>query len=323
MSIVAAAATSQWVFDAAWVVACLAAGVPLAVGWVKPSRLDGADRLPPGQSAWSLVTALALGLLVWLMVPAFYLDRGGAATRGEGGFDISKLPARDMAFLAVVPPLAALGVLLTADRVIYRGRLAGLGLSISQAARGLPAGLLRGLAVVPLVFAASVLSEWVYRATGYHHPPEHELLRAVGASTSPAVRALLIAGAVVIAPMFEELLFRGHLQTILRRAFVRLLEYFAGSRVDHRPAVPGEIAIVAAPPGDPRRAVVATWLAILLTSAAFASVHAVWTWVPIFLLSLCLGYAYERSGNLWTSVGIHAAFNGVSTVIFLLFGGSN
>jgi membrane protease YdiL (CAAX protease family) len=59
----------------------------------------------------------------------------------------------------------------------------------------------------------------------------------------------------------------------------------------------------------------------VLTSALFAGVHAPWTWPPIFLLSLCLGWAYEQSGNLWASVAVHAAFNTISTIIFLTLGG--
>jgi membrane protease YdiL (CAAX protease family) len=34
--------------------------------------------------------------------------------------------------------------------------------------------------------------------------------------------------------------------------------------------------------------------------------------VPLFLLSMCLGYIYQRTGNLWATITIHAAFNGVS-----------
>ena len=34
-------------------------------------------------------------------------------------------------------------------------------------------------------------------------------------------------------------------------------------------------------------------------------------------LSLCLGYAYERTRNLWVSIIIHASFNAASVVMFL------
>ena len=49
----------------------------------------------------------------------------------------------------------------------------------------------------------------------------------------------------------------------------------------------------------------------------FAGVHQPWTLPPIFVLSVCLGLAYERTGNLWVPVVMHAAFNGLMTAFFL------
>jgi len=41
-------------------------------------------------------------------------------------------------------------------------------------------------------------------------------------------------------------------------------------------------------------------------------------WPAIFCLAIGLGYAYERTGNLWTCITIHCLFNSVSTFIYLL-----
>lgn len=72
-------------------------------------------------------------------------------------------------------------------------------------------------------------------------------------------------------------------------------------------------------PDAPLKAVPAwpSWVAIGLTSVVFASVHPLWTAPIIFVLSLCLGYTYERTGNLWATITMHALFNGVSTAVFL------
>lgn len=51
--------------------------------------------------------------------------------------------------------------------------------------------------------------------------------------------------------------------------------------------------------------------------------HDRWEAPVIFLLAICMGYAYERTGNLWVSITIHAAFNTVSTLIFLFSSGVN
>ena len=45
--------------------------------------------------------------------------------------------------------------------------------------------------------------------------------------------------------------------------------------------------------------------------------HPSWTWPLIFLLALALGYAYERTANLWVSITMHLVFNTTQTVLFL------
>jgi membrane protease YdiL (CAAX protease family) len=72
------------------------------------------------------------------------------------------------------------------------------------------------------------------------------------------------------------------------------------------------------PPAAPVPSGAARWASIVLTSLIFSSVHPAWTIPPIFVLSLCLGYAYERTGNLWAVMTMHAMFNTTSTVIYLL-----
>ena len=64
------------------------------------------------------------------------------------------------------------------------------------------------------------------------------------------------------------------------------------------------------------------WAGIVIASLLFAAVHAGWMAPPIFVLSLCVGYAYERTGNLWTAIVMHATFNITSTLIFLKMGGA-
>ena len=136
------------------------------------------------------------------------------------------------------------------------------------------------LVFVPLVFGGAIATEFVYQAIGYQHPREHDLLRVLGRSSETWAALALAAGATVVAPLAEELLFRGHAQTIFRRVLLSLKR--TGNRV----------ADAAAPPPA-----WVTWGAIVLASILFASVHDRWTWPPIFLLSLCLGWAYGARGT--------------------------
>jgi membrane protease YdiL (CAAX protease family) len=169
---------------------------------------------------------------------------------------------------------------------------------------------------VPLVFVASLVTEFVWQTLHYEHPAEHELLKVLGEGGSPLLRIVLVVAAVAIAPLFEEALFRGHLQTLLTYAWVRL---------GRRPSRGFEVIVpepgVAAPyvPEAPRRepSVRMRWTSVIVTAALFSLVHPLWMRPPIFVLAICLGYAYERTGNLWTTITMHAVFNGVNTVLFM------
>jgi len=345
MSILAAApAPHEWIPEAAVAAACLGVSVPLLARMVRRGPLDRPERLPPGSSAWPLVFALSWGLLVWMMVPVAYVAWRGPALRAatqpatqsapataraqevdkprsppDGTLDLATLPPRDVAFLSAVPHLAALLALIAFDLTIYGGDLSVLGFSLRQARTGLATGAGLSLLIVPFVFGAAVVTDWFYRWIEFEHPREHDLLRVLGQSAEPWVRVALAAGAVVVAPLSEEMLFRGHAQTILRRALARLGPAAAapqggrGFPLD-APHASEDTEVVFVPATPPAWA---TWGAVVLASMLFASVHDRWTWPPIFFLSLGLGWVYERTGNLWAPVAVHAAFNAISTLIFL------
>lgn len=98
---------------------------------------------------------------------------------------------------------------------------------------------------------------------------------------------------VVIAPLLEETLFRGYLQSFLRK--------YLGAKV-----------------------------AIPITAFCFACFHFSpeqgWNNLPIiaslFPLALFLGYLYEKQGSLFASISMHATFNGISLMNIYLFGDS-
>ena len=336
MAILAATPPPDPRWEAIFAAACLLVGVGLAAGLrlFRPRRVDSPDRLPPRASVWPLVAVMGAGLFSWYVIPVTYFAVRQAALMAREGpdarIDPAHLSAADLAFVATVPAAGGLIALLVGD-VMLRGRFGiDLGYGPRRLGRGLTLGILGSASVVPILYGFMVLVEWAYRRIGYEHPKEHDLLRALTESRDRVTHVILVLGAAVMAPLFEELLFRGHLQTILRRGFTRAWR----RRVDVFPEIPA----AAGPEGNPGvlsytpglggteapavPAVWATWGAILFTSALFALVHEPWTWPPIFLLSVCLGYTYERSGgNLWVPVVIHAVFNTVSTAMYLLGGG--
>lgn len=297
---------------------CLTIGLAVAAGLQRwgNERPAAIERVRAGSPVWPLLVVLMAGLFCWVMIPASFLAQKQAALVAREGKDakleVSDLTPGELAILATVPPAAGLVVMLGLGAALRAVGGLDLGFGARRAARGIAVGLLASAAVVPFVFGFMQLVEWVYRWRAYEHPNEHDLLRALGDSTNPFVGAVLIVGATVLAPLFEELFFRGHVQTVLARVMG------AGGG---EPTVSGGGALAgepARPKGGTyadRRA--AVWGAIVVTSVLFAVIHARWTWPPIFVLSMCLGYAYERTGNLWVPVTIHAAFNTTSTALYL------
>ena len=145
------------------------------------------------------------------------------------------------------------------------------------------AAAIGALFAIAATFCASAITQVLWTAIGYSHESAHELLQLMQrVEQSPAILVLAILNAAVLAPVFEELMFRGHLQT----------------------------AIASLTPGW-------RWPAILITSACFALLHTPWMMPPIFVLSVVIGYLFERTGRLWVAIATHVAFNATSTALFL------
>jgi membrane protease YdiL (CAAX protease family) len=227
-----------------------------------------------------------------------------------------------MALASTLPSIVAGAMMVLATIVLRPGGLNRLGLSPRQLGRGIVLGLIGSVIVVPLVFLAAQVTELLWQTLHYAHPKEHDLLRFMGDSHNLVLTVVLIASAVLVAPVFEELLFRGHVQTLVTHALARLSA--ARHRVDLRRGfeivVPGASPDAPPAPEPPPPLVpsgAARWASIFLTSLIFSSVHPAWTIPPIFVLAVCLGYAYERTGNLWAVMTMHAMFNTTSTVLYL------
>jgi membrane protease YdiL (CAAX protease family) len=139
------------------------------------------------------------------------------------------------------------------------------------------------LIAVPLTHVVAAASMLLWQVLQLEHESAHAMLQLMQRNeTKPWVLWLTIFNATLLAPLFEEVLFRGHIQTALTAALPRW-----------------------------------RWPAIVLTSLLFASIHDGWTAPAIFALSVAIGVAYEWSGSLWVAIAVHVAFNAVSTVGFL------
>ena len=141
--------------------------------------------------------------------------------------------------------------------------------------------LLIYLASVPVLGMASFVYQRLLVELFGMEVDIQSIARLITESTS-WIKAGYVLLAVAGAPLYEELIFRGVLFPFLVRR-IGLLR------------------------------------ALLLVSAVFAVLHFhIPTLVPLFLLSVILCLAYWRTASLWTCIGIHAMFNGM-TILVLAF----
>jgi len=243
----------------------------------RPRSICGPERLPAEEPLGPFVFILIGGMSLWLFVPALILKLNHRGVRLE---DVKPGPGETV-MLGIICGGVPLFFMLVGTLTRRRRGLETLGFSWRDLPRSVFAALAGTVFVIPVIGWVAFFADWLMRKYQVEHPMKHDLLQIMDESPGAMQRALIAFSAVVVAPLFEEFLFRGHLQTALARATRR------------------------------------RWLAVFITSIVFSLAHPWFTWMPIFVLSLCLGYVYERTGNLWVSVLMHAAFNGCMILINL------
>jgi membrane protease YdiL (CAAX protease family) len=193
--------------------------------------------------------------------------------------------------------MAAILLIMVLARGHFARRLKGFGLTGRAIHKDLLAAVANLTAAYPLVTFALVVTLFVGKLISGpdFELGKHDQLKLVTEHSQLSVRVLIVFVTVVVMPIFEEMLFRGMFQSMLR-SYLSSFE----SRV----------------PGFFRRH--SAWLAIGLTSGLFAAVHGnAGHWPALFVLAMCMGYSYEKSGSLFRPIFIHSLFNAVSVMIAL------
>jgi len=186
----------------------------------------------------------------------------------------------DMAF-GCFCALLAIAAIIAVARKSFARRLKGFGLQAGTMARDFAAAVVSLVCIWPIITIAVLLTILATHSLGVTGSgvEKHEMLKTFILYRQLPVRLSMIAFMVVIAPVFEELLFRGLFQTLIRRF------------------------------------VTSVWAAIVISSVLFATAHQNFThWPALFVLALCLGYSYEKSGSLFRPIFIHALFNATNVV---------
>jgi len=244
-------------------------------GAFRPRSINGPRRIEADEPLRPMLIIIGIGLFLWAMVPALVLIslRHGDLPKGY------KPTPMEMGILSIVGGGVPLIFMLLGTVTRYRNGMEKLGLSWRHFKRAILPAVAGAIFAIPMVGWVALGEQWVLEKLQIFRPLKHELLEVMEVAPSRWVRVLIVIGAVVVAPLFEELLFRGYLQTLLWRLTRR------------------------------------RWLAVILASIGFALVHQHWvTWLPIFTLAVVLGYMYERTGKLWVPILIHAMFNATSII---------
>jgi membrane protease YdiL (CAAX protease family) len=128
------------------------------------------------------------------------------------------------------------------------------------------------LAAYPLLFLADIVTQRLLRSA----PQKQAILELFSQSSTVEQRILIIVLAVSLAPVAEEFIFRFFLYGVVKRYVGRVV-------------------------------------GIVASALLFAAVHGhLPSFLPLFVLGVCLAVAYEWSGSILVSMMMHALFNAVT-----------
>jgi len=139
------------------------------------------------------------------------------------------------------------------------------------------------LVALPLLAATALAWGALLRAAGLPDDPQ-DLIGIFARTESAVVFAGLLVVACVMAPIAEELIFRGIIFRFLRQRFGRLP-------------------------------------ALLVSAVLFGLLHANWAgFAPLCVLGVCFALAYEKTGDLRVAIAAHGLFNLLNVAIIAATG---
>jgi len=142
--------------------------------------------------------------------------------------------------------------------------------------------------IAPGTVIAMWLVFWLLQLGGYMRWIEslgvetmQDSVKLLQTSDDHLILGLMAFAAVIVAPLCEEIVFRGYLYAASKK--------FAGP-----------------------------WVAAIFSALVFASAHgSLAALLPLFIFGLVLTFAYEKTGSLWAPIAIHFCFNGATVAIQL------
>jgi membrane protease YdiL (CAAX protease family) len=251
------------------------------VGWLRSGRwrnpLAGVA-IPGGGPTLVGVGAIVLVYLTLLVFAAHFVSPASSSENapvpGSAAWHRAMLAEQVVALLVAV----LMAVLLAQARAVqpHEPRV--------RPTAAFAAAMIGLLMLLPLTLAQDEMGEVVWRWVHPEEPlPVHAVLQAVVHSAWGVWGTVhLVVGAVLVAPLVEELFFRGVLIQAL------CFHFKLG------------------------------WVAVAVSALAFGGVHAQPQDVlPLVTLAVVLGYLRLRTGALWPCILVHALFN-ARTMLFVI-----
>jgi membrane protease YdiL (CAAX protease family) len=157
------------------------------------------------------------------------------------------------------------------------------GLETPQRAKAAAWGAAGALLFLPVAWGMQDLLGHLIKLATHHEAEKQELVKVLQRAEFPwGQEAFMGVVAVFIAPVAEEMLFRGIIYPTIKQS------------------------------GFPR----AAWW---VTSLLFAGAHVNWlSFIPLAVFSMVLIYLYEKTGCLWASMTAHGVFN-LANFVFLVY----
>lgn len=279
-------------------VAVLIVNAGLLIAWALRRDAAAAGLAPPlFAPRWSLVDVwiggqVIIGAMAVVLIASMF---GLGVVMGMRGETMAMRPDGSLpaAFLWVIPltllPQNALLALVPILFVKYKYRMSleEFGLRFPPLRRDWLQGGLFGLGMLLLILPLALLMNWLLGLI--LGPEQMQALTRFSDSfgvqqilddvrKSPALYLSVLIGGAVLAPLGEEIFFRGFVYNCVRQRLGR------------------------------------GW-GLVLSSALFSLVHlGPLVLLPIFLVGVALALAYERTGSLWVPIFMHATFNGVQLI---------
>lgn len=300
----------------------IAVWLPLAVRWNNEGVLlpyEQRQRVP-----WRFVGALPAILFVIMAVV-------NALASKEQGADVD---LQTVLWSSIATGVVLLGMVIAASAAILfveRGNLGDLGLPSSrdQCCNDVALGAIAWLAALLPVF----IVQWASTAA-LGEESQNPVINQLKDNTNWRVFVAAIISAVVVAPIFEEFVFRLLFQGWLERVEDQAIGFHATERTALALSQPlceiidnaGLVDVDNAPliESTPTRGLLPGiahgYVPIALSSLLFSLAHIGFGPDPIalFVLAVMLGYVYQRTHRIVPCIVVHALFNALNLLILWL-----